>query len=217
VVKEAGGRPIGDGACKACAGTGPCVAVGVTGGGTFGAGEGMSGAATGVRREFRAAGLRIMAREVLRGMEGCTPAPATLSSERKADGGTLSFVTGVDALFPAAPGVTDGGLLPAYLAGRGLSHRPMSRASKTHPAAITQAKGRRLLSLFFDSFEESRFLSVCCKGSTETSCAWPRAGRNGSIEGLDMAPVSSREGARFLLSARASREWRASIRKRSRQ
>jgi hypothetical protein len=41
VVKESDGRAVGVGAGRASAGTGPCVAVAVTGGGTFGAGEGM--------------------------------------------------------------------------------------------------------------------------------------------------------------------------------
>ena len=43
-----------------------------------------------------------MTREFLRGMGECTPALATLSSGRKADGVTLSFVTGVDSTFSAA-------------------------------------------------------------------------------------------------------------------
>jgi hypothetical protein len=158
-----------------------------------------------------------MTREFLRGMGECTPALATLSSGRKANGVTLSFVTGVDAIFPAAPGVTDAGLLPAYSAGRGFSHRPMSRATKTHPAAITQGKPLRPLSLFCDSSGESKFLSTSCKGSTETSCPLPRAGWNGAIEGLAMASEVPRAGARSLLSESVSREWRASIRKRSRQ
>jgi hypothetical protein len=41
VVKESEGRAVGAGAGKTLAGTGPCVAVGVTGGGTFGVGEGV--------------------------------------------------------------------------------------------------------------------------------------------------------------------------------
>ena len=40
VVKESDGRAVGVGADRVSAGTGPCVAVAVTGGGTFGAGEG---------------------------------------------------------------------------------------------------------------------------------------------------------------------------------
>ena len=216
MVRESDERAVGVGAGGASAGTGPCVAVAVAGGGTFGAGEGMVGAGTGVRCELRAAARKGITREFLRGMGECTVALATLSSGRKADGETPSFVIGVDATFSAAAGVTDAGLLPAYSAGQGFSHRPMSRAAKTHPVAITQ--GSRLpLSLFCGSSGESKSLSTSCKGSTETSCLLLRAGWNGSIEGLAMTSAVPRTGARFLLSESVSREWRASIRKRSRQ
>jgi hypothetical protein len=47
-------------------------------------------------------------------MGECTPPLATLSSGRKADGVTLSFVIAVDDTFPAVAEVTDAGLLPAY-------------------------------------------------------------------------------------------------------
>jgi hypothetical protein len=40
-VKESGGRAVGVGAGRVSAGTGPCVAVAVTGDGTFAGGEGM--------------------------------------------------------------------------------------------------------------------------------------------------------------------------------
>ena len=41
LVKESDGRAVGAGAARASAGTGLCVAVAVTGGGTFAAREGM--------------------------------------------------------------------------------------------------------------------------------------------------------------------------------
>src|SRR5437868_887442 len=155
-----------------------------------------------------------MTGEFLRVMGECATALATLSSGGKADGVTLSFVNEVHDTFPAAAGVTDAGLLPAYSAGRGFSHRPMSRATKTHPAAITQGRRLRPVALFCDSSGQSKSLSTSCKGSTETSCPLPRAAWNGPVGELAMTSVVSRAGARFLLSGSLSREWRASIRKR---
>src|ERR1700710_3020161 len=85
LVKESDGRTVGVGASGASAGTGPCVAVAVTGGGKFGAVEGVEGAAPGLRRELHLPGLKGMTREFLRGMGESTPTLATLSSGRKAD------------------------------------------------------------------------------------------------------------------------------------
>jgi hypothetical protein len=79
VVKESNGRAVGVGAGRASVGTGPCVAVAVTCGGTIGAGEGMEGATTGVRRELRAARLNGVTCEFLRGMGRCLFALAALS------------------------------------------------------------------------------------------------------------------------------------------